>query len=562
MLGLVSQHLNYYTALPIGVCREAVPHERSASPTDMPSCAYAALSSWLCLGCAFAFDSFISPLPKTTDSLNYNMECQKLTAKFPTLVYLPQTQEYQNSTQSYFAAFENELQPACVLAPKTTQDVASIIKYLSTTPQSFKVAVRGRGHTPWAGAANIDEAGVTIDLRQLKGVSVGKDDVVKIGGGETWATVYSTLEAKGLAVVGGRVSKVGVSGLTIGGMYNISSIRAVVDIDHETNPGLGGLSYFSAKTGFVCDNVINFEVVLSTGEIVQANRTSNVDLFRALKGGTNNFGIITRIDFPAFQQGKMWGGAAYYLPTAYSDIVQAFSSFAKSTMPDGDAHVIVATAYSPAGAVNVVNVYHAKPTPNPPSLAPFVTIETPLMTTLREDSLLGFAREQANFSTDGARQLFFTTTVKVDQQLLLDLKNLFDATIQSINNIPGLTLSMVFQPVTKELLQSSAARGPNVLGLSLGDGPFAICLLNSVHENASDDATIMNAVTKLQEKIEDLAKSRGLGVRYRFLNYAYKNTKAIESYGPENVEFLRTVAVKYDPTRFFHNKVPGGFKLP
>ena len=273
-------------------------------------------------------------------------------------------------------------------------------------------------------------------------------------------------------------------------------------------------------------------------------------------------GIVTRVDLPAFQQGKMWGGAAYYLPTTYSDIVQAFSNFANSPTPDGDAHVIAATAFSPAGAVNVVNVYYTKPTPNPPSLAPFVTIQSPLMTTLREDSLLGFAKEQAAFSTDGARQLFFTTAIKVDQQLMLDMKDLFDKTVDSIKTVPGLTLSMVFQPVTKQLLESSAALGPNVLGLSPEDGPFAVCLLNSVHTNVSDDATVVNAVTQLQEKIEALAKSRGLGQRYRFLNYSYKTARPIESYGEENVKFLQNVAAKYDPTCFFQKKVPGGFKLP
>ena len=31
---------------------------------------------------------------------------------------------------------------------------------------------------------------------------------------------------------------------------------------------VGGLSYFSAASGFVCDNVTNFEVVLASSEIV------------------------------------------------------------------------------------------------------------------------------------------------------------------------------------------------------------------------------------------------------------------------------------------------------
>ena len=96
----------------------------------------------------------------------------------------------------------------------------------------------------------------------------------------------------------------------------------------------GGLSYFSAATGFACDNVVNFEVVLASGEIVPANDKNNRNLFIALKGGSNNFGIVTRFDLPTFKQGQMWGGGIYYSPSAYPQLVQAFSDFAASSTPD------------------------------------------------------------------------------------------------------------------------------------------------------------------------------------------------------------------------------------
>lgn len=42
--------------------------------------------------------------------------------------------------------------------------------------------------------------------------------------------------------------------------------------------------------------------------MVDANANTNVALFKALKGGTSNFGVVTRFDMRAFQQGKFWGG--------------------------------------------------------------------------------------------------------------------------------------------------------------------------------------------------------------------------------------------------------------
>jgi hypothetical protein len=308
--------------------------------------------------------------------------------------------------------------------------------------------------------------------------------------------------------------------------------------------------------------VINFEVVLSSGEIVQANKNSNPDLFRALKGGTNNFGIVTRFDLPAFHQGKMWGGALYYPSTAYAGIVEDFYNFASTPEPDLNAHLIAATAHSPLGSINVVNMYYAKPTSNPSSLRSFTAIQPQIANTLREDSLLGFANEQSAFSTDGARQLFFTTSIKLDKQLMLDMEGLYNKTVESIKTVSGLTLSMVFQPLTKHLLRQSATHGPNSLGLSPDDGPLVITLLNSVHTNAEDDANVINAVTGLLHDIDELARQRSLGKQYRFMNYAYKTEDVIESYGPENVKLLQRVSEKYDPSAFFQTRVPGGFKLP
>ncbi|KAH5065433.1 hypothetical protein HBI17_001710 [Parastagonospora nodorum] len=256
--------------------------------------------------------------------------------------------------------------------------------------------------------------------------------------------------------------------------------------------GLSDFSYFSESTGFVCDNVVNFQVVLSSGDVVQANKDSHSDLFCALKGGTNTFGTVTRFDLPAFLQGKTWGGAFYYLSATYAGIVQDFYNFASAAEPDPDAHVIAATAYSPLGPVDVVNVYYAKPSSNPPSLAPFTALQPQLANTLREDSLLGFAKELSNFSTNGDRQLFFTTSIRLDKQLIIDMKSLYDNTVESIKTVPGLVLSMVLKPLTRHMLQKSAARRPNSLGLSVDDGPMVITLLDSVYADATDDVNVIN----------------------------------------------------------------------
>ena len=56
---------------------------------------------------------------------------------------------------------------------------------------------------------------------------------------------------------------------------------------------IGGLSYLSTQYGWAMDNVVEFEVVLANASIVTASETQNVDLFNVLRGGGNNFGIVT-----------------------------------------------------------------------------------------------------------------------------------------------------------------------------------------------------------------------------------------------------------------------------
>lgn len=57
-----------------------------------------------------------------------------------------------------------------------------------------------------------------VDLRHFCEVTPSKDETtVVIGTGARWMDVSKTLDERGLAVVGGRNSAVGVGGLVLGG---------------------------------------------------------------------------------------------------------------------------------------------------------------------------------------------------------------------------------------------------------------------------------------------------------------------------------------------------------
>ena len=53
---------------------------------------------------------------------------------------------------------------------------------------------------------------------------------------------------------------------------------------------LDSLSFYSPRKGFVCDSVGKFEIVQASGQKVNANTKEHLDLWIALRGGSNNFG--------------------------------------------------------------------------------------------------------------------------------------------------------------------------------------------------------------------------------------------------------------------------------
>lgn len=84
---------------------------------------------------------------------------------------------------------------------------------------SCPFAVKSGGHAAFSGASNI-QSGLSIDLGALNSITLSKDQTIaSAGAGNVWVDVYDYLEPYGLSVIGGRVSTIGLGGLTTGGMH-------------------------------------------------------------------------------------------------------------------------------------------------------------------------------------------------------------------------------------------------------------------------------------------------------------------------------------------------------
>jgi hypothetical protein len=155
-------------------------------------------------------------------------------------------------------------------------------------------------------------------------------------------------------------------------------------------PIAGGISMFSEERGFVCDSVINMQVVLASGAIVNANATENSELFIALKGGQSNFGVVTRFDVRAFAQGSFWGGLVQYPSSA--DDAQLAAYEAVMSAETRDPHVAVEQSFlfqsgsdehEAAHEYSCNLVYYTKPAVDAPALRPFTQIQPQEHSTMR-----------------------------------------------------------------------------------------------------------------------------------------------------------------------------------
>ncbi|KAJ6050362.1 CAZyme family AA7 [Penicillium canescens] len=155
---------------------------------------------------------------------------------------------------------------------------------------NLRLTIRNTGHdlAGRSGSAN----SLQINTHLLQDTQFHKDfqlhssrkslgPAVSIGAGVMMGDLYARAAAKGYIPVGGDCPTVGAAGGFLQG---------------------GGVSDFlSLHHGLAVDNVLEFEVVTASGELVLANSIQNPDLFWALRGGGGGtFGVVTRATVRVF----------------------------------------------------------------------------------------------------------------------------------------------------------------------------------------------------------------------------------------------------------------------
>ncbi|KAL4881682.1 FAD-binding domain-containing protein [Aspergillus karnatakaensis] len=150
-------------------------------------------------------------------------------------------------------------------------DVATTVQYCNENDISFFAANSKHGFT----VTQTQFEGVLIDLSLLTAITVSRSGkTATIQGGTVGGEVLATLWEKGYVTVTGAGYCPGYIGLSLG----------------------GGNGHLKGAYGMVADNFVKMRIVLANGRTVTASKTSNYDLFWAMRGAGQNFGIVTSVE--------------------------------------------------------------------------------------------------------------------------------------------------------------------------------------------------------------------------------------------------------------------------
>ncbi|KAH0429564.1 FAD binding domain-containing protein [Colletotrichum camelliae] len=377
----------------------------------------------------------------------------------------------------------------CRVQPTSTDEVSKILKALVDSWCKFAVKCGGHSRNP---DDSVSTGGVTIDLDLMSTITVSDDrKTASIGGGSVTRQIYAALDPYGL-----------------------------------TN------------------------VVLANASVVKVSESSHPDLYYALRGGGNNFGIVTSFIVNVYEQGPVYTGSRTF---SDSQIVPFLEEVEKIFTVEDEQDTNVGLEYrytfsAQNGWTVSTTQRYAEPIMNPPvfnalNSIPAVSNLTGGINTLASStSFVGQLGVTRNLFTS----LTHYPSLELSQQGLAIMKKLTET-----RNLTSLNPQLITYSIPAAMMKNSKARGGNALGLEGVSGHLIINLFAL----SWTDRTLDNAASALAETfIADFrAAAEKLNAFHPFvyINYANKGQDVFGGYGQKNRDRLVEISKAVDPRGVF-----------
>ncbi|KAF3762028.1 FAD binding domain-containing protein [Cryphonectria parasitica EP155] len=472
--------------------------------------------------------------------------CQFFSSQWGNLTSFPNSTVYIDINTDYWDAAA-ALGPACIVAPDTTERMSIAVQTLVQYNTPF--AIKGGGHLAIAGSNNINSTGVLLASTNLNQIDLAADhETVDVGPGNRWGTVMDYLQDYQLSVVGGRMSIVGVPGLLTG----------------------GGMSNFGNEFGWAASNIDEYTCVLADGTIANVTASNEYsDLHWALRGGGNSFCIVTNfklrtIDVPAFTAGERT-----WTSNQSQGFLDAVYNMAVNPNPDvKGALTPVANAGSSQNGTTYTSMMFYNGNNTTPEF--FQNFSAPILPPATDSygpmEGMGAAATLMSTGTDeiaGFREGWWFLTLRANREALQLIHDTYFEMIASYFAdvdiwITGLAMNIVSKQYVLGGLEQG---GPDPMGLDPDVAPYLMIEESITWYEASDDATIQAFYDAFNANITAQLEPLGVLVPYVYLNDANGEQDVFGGYPAANVERLKAIRDKYDPTRVYTDLMPGGWKV-
>ncbi|KAJ6492159.1 FAD-binding domain-containing protein [Mycena sanguinolenta] len=439
--------------------------------------------------------------------------------------------EYDATAQGPWSLFNSLDRPTCIVYPTTSDHVQITMASIFISGSHY--AVQAGAHSAMIGWNSITD-GVLISFASMSNTSYNSvTDTVTVQPGVHWGDAMAAVEPYGLSVIGARASDVGM-GLLLG----------------------GGISFVSPLYGWSADSIKEMDVVLVTGQLVTATATNTYsDLFRALKGGANRFGIVTRYElYPAHtgtkDQKNWYGGVIVYPGSSSVSISNASARYIRDvTDPNAGLIVLMNTIDLTAADANVIYLFYNGTSLPTAIFGDFLSIPS-TSTSLSPLSYYDISNLISG-SARGNGQQFGASSWVGDEATFLHGYNQLSAFTQAFET-ELLASYMIISPIPRSQWAATQS-GPN----AIGDPGVAYAAINFNLIYPPGVTTIPNDVNAgFQSFLSSVPPSPGLPL---YVNECDKSQHVLETY--PSFSALQTTYAKYDPLRFNVHHTAGPIEL-
>jgi hypothetical protein len=173
---------------------------------------------------------------------------------------------------TYEATYNTRLQyvPAAIVLPTTSQQVSDAVTCAAQA--GVKVQAKSGGHSYASFSTGGVDGALVVDLEGFQGVTVDSNGVATVGAGIRLGNLATAIYNQGArALPHGTCPGVGIGG-------------------HFTH---GGFGFSSRAWGLSLDTIVGLDVVLANGSAVHATSTAYPQIFWAMRGAADSFGIVT-----------------------------------------------------------------------------------------------------------------------------------------------------------------------------------------------------------------------------------------------------------------------------